>query len=631
MVTASQPRRGSDEIALSVAGLTVDYHTADGDLRAVNDVSLDLHEGQTLGVIGESGSGKSTLGTAMAGLLTGGPGRRVRGRIQLSGSPAAGYRAVGDLLTLPERALRRIRGSALAMVFQDAMLSLNPVIRVGTQLDEAIRLHQPAMTRRERRRRVLDLLAQVGIDGPERCCTAYPHQLSGGMRQRVLIAMAVANEPRVLIADEPTTALDVTVQAQVLEVLRATQRRTGCALVLISHNLGVIAQISDEILVMYAGAAVERSGMADFFHAPAHPYSAGLLRSMPRLDQPHRSGLAIPGSPPSMTQLPPGCSFAPRCRYAGDACTRDRPVLAQIGTGGQLAACFHPLSGPETVDVAPAPASADAAPAPTGSGGVGLAVHGLVKSFVTRRALRPAARQVVRAVDDVNLVLPAGRTLALVGESGSGKTTVARCIMRLTRPERGRVELPGGAGAAQAQMVFQDPSSSLDPLWTVRDSIAEPLRSHGWRSGPTAQRVDQLLAMVGLESRHGNRYPRELSGGQRQRVSIARALALHPTLLVLDEPTAALDTSIQAQIVDLLLRLQAELGLSYLLISHDMALVRQLAHTVAVMYGGRIVESGPCEAVLTAPAEQYTRSLLAAVPTIPGPGTATPGAPRDGS
>ena len=606
-----------DRTMLRIRNLSVTYLSPDGPVRAVEKVSLEVAPGECVGIIGESGSGKTTLGRSMLGLIRNGRQVRVDGTMEFRGQ---------DLLRMSASQLRDMRGRLASIVFQDALSSLNPVITTGQQIDEAIKLHQPNLTRRQRRRRVLDLYDQVGIADAQRAYRLYPHQMSGGMRQRVLIAMAVANQPDLIVADEPTTALDVTVQAQILDLLRGLQRDTGCGLVLISHNLAVVGQLAQRVMVMYAGRVSESSDTALFFGRPRHPYSAGLLNSVPRLDRPGSALVAIPGAPPSGLDLPSGCAFHPRCARQSDVCVREVPPLRKLDGLGELVACHFPLS-PSDDGIAPQ-LSAAAPDERDGLGAVRLQAVGLRKQFPAgERRLR--RRKVLAAVDGVDVTLHAGRTVAVVGESGSGKSTLARCLLGLARPDDGTIVIDGteisktsGRAARRLrspiQIVFQDSYASLDPLWRIGESVAEPLRAADAHRSGLDDAVAVLLDRVGLSERHALRYPRELSGGQRARAAIARALAAGPEVLVLDEPTSSMDASVQAQIVNLLHDIQRDSSTAYLLISHDIGLVRYMADEVLVMYQGRIVERGPCAAVLSAPKHEYTRHLLAAVPAIPG-------------
>jgi peptide/nickel transport system ATP-binding protein len=539
-----------------------------------------------------------------------------------------------DLLALPEVEMRGVRGGRIAMIFQEPQTSLNPVLTVGGQIRESLGRHR-GLKGRAAAGRAAELLDQVGIPDPERRLEEYPHQLSGGMKQRVMVAMALAGEPEILIADEPTTALDVTIQAQVLALLARIQAETGMAILLITHDLGVVAEMADEVGVMYAGHLVETAGRDDFFAHPRHPYARRLFEALP--DARKRGGglASIPGSVPSLVRTFPGCRFAERCAHAWARCHAEPPIWYQAD--GARVRCH--LYDREEAAAAP-PAAAPEAPAGAAEadrGGAplvqveGLQVHFPIQAGVLKRTVGH-----VRAVDGVGLTLRAGRTVALVGESGCGKTTAGKALLQLIRPTAGRVLYGGHDLAAlkgealrrrrrELQIVFQDPYASMNPRMRVGAIVAEGLQAQGL-GGSAAERearVDALLEQVGLDASAKRRYPHEFSGGQRQRICIARALAVEPRLVVCDEPTSALDVSVQAQILNLLRRLQQELGLSYLFITHNLAVVEYLAHEVTVMYLGRIVERGPVASVLASPRHPYTRALLSAVPV------ADPKAERD--
>ncbi|MEV7021932.1 ABC transporter ATP-binding protein [Kitasatospora sp. NPDC093558] len=606
---------------LAVRDLRVDFAGPQGYVPAVRGVDLTLRRGETLGIVGESGSGKSVTALSVLGLLPG--TARVQGSVQLDGR---------ELVGLPGRELAAIRGRRVAMVFQDPLSAFTPVYRIGDQIAEAIRIHQKT-DKAAARRRAAELLDLVGIPAPDRALDSFPHEFSGGMRQRAMIAMAVANDPDILLADEPTTALDVTIQAQVLDVLRTAQRETGAALVLVSHDLGVIAGAADRVAVMYAGRVVETAGVDELFAAPRHPYTLGLIGAVPRLDGLGGPLVPIPGSPAPLADLPPGCPFAARCPLAEPRCSTAEPEL--LGDDGHLAACVRSAElaerRPAPADVYPVPE----VPAPSVTGereerAKVLAVSGLGKTFPLLKGTVFKRRiGEVYAVDGVDLDLREGETLGLVGESGSGKSTTLFELLDLAAPETGRIELLGHDTSrltraeahrlrAQLQIVFQDPMASLDPRMPVGDIIAEPLRAQRAARDEIARRVPDLLRQVGLDPEHAGRYPHQFSGGQRQRISIARALAVRPKLLVLDEPVSALDVSIQAGILNLLQSLKAELGLSYLFVSHDLSVIRHLADRVSVMYLGRTVEQGDVAAVFDHPRHPYTRALLSAVP-LPDP------------
>ncbi|WP_246422288.1 ABC transporter ATP-binding protein [Nocardiopsis mwathae] len=652
------------ETVLEVDDLTVGFPTDDGLVRAVRGVSYRLRRGEALGIVGESGSGKSVTSLAIMGLLP--KTARVSGSARVLGQ---------EMVGLDDARISKVRGNKIAMIFQDPLTSLNPVYTVGRQIAEAVRAHHD-VSEREARERAVELLGIVGIPFPEQRVRAYPHELSGGMRQRVVIAIAMANDPDVIIADEPTTALDVTVQAQVLEALETARQRTGAALVLITHDLGVIAGHVDRVAVMYAGRMVETGNVDAVFHAPRMPYTLGLLGSVPRMDESRHERLTpILGTPPSLLHLPPGCTFAPRCPMAEEVCRAEEPPLAVAehgsgemgghavvapGTEPHRSAChfrdrlrearpdelFRPTAvDAETTEEVQAVAAGEVAE-PVAEAGAGaarpepagpvdpraplLVAEDLVKHFPVRsRGIIRRRVGHIHAVCRVSLELRARETLALVGESGCGKSTTARLLLRLIPATAGEVRyrdrpLTGLKGAQmrplrrELQIVFQDPFASLDPRMTVFEIIAEPLRIHGLFGGDGAERVRGLLRTVGLNPEHGSRYPHEFSGGQRQRIGVARALALRPKVLVLDEPVSALDVSIQAGVINLLEDLQAELGLSYLFVSHDLSVVRHIADRVAVMYLGTIVETGTTEQLFAAAAHPYTQALISAIP-LPDP------------
>ncbi len=651
----SAPTRAGDPL-LEVTDLSVTFPQRGGpDVNAVRGISYRVHKGEFLGIVGESGSGKSVSSLALMGLLP--SSARVTGSIRFGGR---------SLLDLNDRQLSVIRGREISMIFQDPLSALTPVYTVGDQIAEALLLHDVALGKRAAQARAVELLKVVGIPAPERRAKAFPHEFSGGMRQRAMIAMAIANDPQLIIADEPTTALDVTIQAQILEVLEKAKDLTGAAVVLITHDLGVVAGHADRIAVMYAGKLVENGTTTEVFAEPHMPYTIGLLRSVPNMQSAGTERLVpLEGRPPSLTALPRGCPFAARCPIAIDVCRETEPgllvhgvtvpdelalpspgpawvdpalagpALADLLEAEHVAACHRSdeiASGLLTrADVFPRPAplamqhsEALAAAEPV------LSVTGLVRHFpLTKGGVFSRQIGTVRAVDGVSFSIQAGQTLGLVGESGCGKSTTILEILEMTRPQAGRILIDGkdvaGLGRAEllrlrkdVQIVFQDPMAALDPRLPIGDIIGEPLTVHGVKPDARRGRVAELLDLVGLDPQMADRYPHEFSGGQRQRIGIARALATNPRLVVLDEPVSALDVSIQAGVINLLEDLKEKLNLSYLFVAHDLAIVRQIADTVAVMYLGRIVEYGPVAEVFARPRHPYTQALISAAP-IPDP------------
>ncbi|MGW2888764.1 dipeptide ABC transporter ATP-binding protein [Streptomyces griseoruber] len=578
---------------LDIDGLDVSF----GTLHAVRDVSLRLDRGECLALVGESGSGKSVTARALAGLAGRGASVTAR-RLTFDGT---------DLRTLKDRAWRDIRGRRIGLVLQDALVSLDPLRRVGAEIAEPLRTHR-LLSRAELRPRVLELLSDVGVPEPARRADQYPHQLSGGLRQRALIASAVAASPDLLIADEPTTALDVTVQAQVLSLL-AKLRGEGTALLLISHDLSVVADLADRVAVMYGGRIVEHGPTDRVLRSPRHPYTRTLLDAVPTA---HAKGTRLsPSAPSGLPAEPAGCAYTPRCALADDGCRTALPVRDDHAT-----LCHHPL---------PATTAAKALPTPTVIETTPPGRPLVVAEDLTKRYRAPDGTP-YDAVRDVSLTLHRGETLGVVGESGSGKTTVARVLLGLTEPDTGTVRFDGVPWTGvperarrplrhRVQAVQQDPLGSFDPRFDVERVIGEAVALAGPRRGRARRaRVAELLDQVGLSASVLDRRPRELSGGQRQRVAIARALAPAPDLIVCDEPVSALDVSVQAQILDLLADLRRDTGVTFLFISHDLGVVHHVSDRVLVMRNGRVIESGDVAAVFTNPNEEYTRQLLAAVP-----------------
>lgn len=562
----------SEAPVLSVSGLTTSFRIGGVWFPVVRNVSFSIEPGETLALVGESGSGKSVCALSILRLVSSG-NSRIEGSVKLGGSI--------ELLSLPESRMRQIRGNDIAMIFQEPMTSLNPVLTIGAQIAESLILHR-GMTRAAANAEALRLLDKVRIPEAKARFSDYPHRFSGGMRQRVMIAMALACKPKLLIADEPTTALDVTIQAQILELIKMLQDEEGMSVLFITHDMGVVAEIADRMVVMYKGEAVESGSTADIFARAEHPYTRSLLAAVPRLGSMRDEALPVPFTGAVS-------AYAPDCMSAGTA-NADR-------TAGE-----RPL----------------------------LHVSGLTTRFPIRSGPLGGVRGYVHAVENVSFSLQSGETLALVGESGCGKSTTGRSVMRLVEPAQGSVLLDGvdvlklGRGALRErrklmQMIFQDPFASLSPRLKIGEAIAEPLIINGLASRKEAQdRVAELLRLVRLDPDMAERFPYEFSGGQRQRICIARALAVEPRLIVADEAVSALDVSVKAQVTDLMLELQARMKLAFLFISHDMAVVERMSHRVAVMYLGEIVEIGPRAAVFGNPQHPYTQRLLAAVP-VPDP------------
>jgi peptide/nickel transport system ATP-binding protein len=615
-----------DHPVLEVSDLEVSFPSEEGRVTAVRGISYSVAPGEVLAIVGESGSGKSVSSLAVMGLLP--PQARISGSVRYRGR---------EMLGLSDRDMSKVRGKKIAMVFQDPLSALTPVYTVGDQVAEALLVHGK-MSRKAAAERAVDLLDLVGIPNARARAASFPHEFSGGMRQRAVIAIAIANDPDLIIADEPTTALDVTVQAQVLETLKKAQEVTGAGIVMITHDLGVVAGFADRVMVMYAGRAVESAPVDELYAHPRMPYTLGLLGSIPRIDARGKQPLVpIEGNPPALVNLPPGCPFAPRCPMVLDACRAAEPALLEVSylhsaacirsaeleaVGADAAAVF------EVEDVATSALES----VPRAERTEVLRVDELVKTFAVSKGVVFRRRVgTVQAVAGVSFDLREGETLGVVGESGCGKSTTLLQILELTPPESGSVQVLGqdvGSLDAKArkairrdvQVVFQDPMASLDPRLPVGDIIAEPLKVHGVDAARIAVRVPELLELVGLRPEQGGRYPNEFSGGQRQRIGIARALALEPKLIVLDEPVSALDVSIQAGVINLLDDLKAKLGLSYLFVAHDLSVVRHIADRVAVMYLGKVVEIGDVETVFRSPQHPYTQALLSAIP-VPDPVT----------
>ena len=618
---------------LEIRDLSTHIQLTKSVVHAVGNVDLSIEPGEALGLVGESGCGKSMTGLSIMGLLPPG-GKIVSGSIKLDGR---------ELVGLSDAELRTIRGNDVAMIFQDPLTSLDPTKTIGYQVAEPVRLHKGA-SKAAAVARATEVLGLVGLPRPAERLGDYPHQLSGGMRQRVMIAMALSCEPKLLIADEPTTALDVTIQAQILALLHDLKDRLGMAMLLITHDMGVIAGHADRVQVMYAGRMVEVTTTPDLFQHMRHPYTRALLASIPRLNHDgSRRLLTIGGLPPDLSQPPAGCRFAPRCSRATDKCRDQEPPLTGE-TAAHLFSCWHPVDGAADAGTGNgaatrAPTAAVSRTGPDGETAVAavsplLEVRDLVKEFpVTAGLILQRQIAAVHAVSNVSFTVAAGETFGLVGESGCGKTTIGRVVVALERPNAGSVLLNGQDISALSggelrkqrrdlQLMFQDPYASLDPRMRVGSIIREPLSIQrvGTRQ-EQQQRVFELLDEVGLPRNAVERYPHEFSGGQRQRIGLARALTLNPRVIVADEPVSALDVSIRAQVLNLMKRLQADHSLTYIVISHDLAVVKYMADRIGVMYLGKLVEMGSAEDIYQRATHPYTAGLIATIP-VPDPAEA---------
>ncbi len=599
---------------LSVQNLRVQFSTRNSFVTAVDDFSLTIEPGESVGLVGESGCGKTTTGLSIMRLLPGN-GKIAAGTIVLDGV---------ELNALSEKQMQDQRGRTVALIPQDPMSSLNPTTKIGKQIGEGLRIHHGASDA-DARKRALEVLEMVEMPRPSERLDQYPFELSGGLRQRVIIAMGLVNNPKLLIADEPTTALDVTIQAQILDLIDNLRTTLNMSVLLITHDMGVIAGRTDRVIVMYGGKVAERASTEELFARMRHPYSQALLASMPNLENTSKHELAsIAGVPPDLSLEIVGCRFAPRCSFAQDRCRIEEPSLASDGE--HQYACFYPVNGPRPVVIRSATAAIEA----TTGGRELVRVENLVKEFPITAGLIRHKVNAVHAVSDVSFSINEGETFGLVGESGCGKTTIGRMLVGIESLTAGRIYFEDKVTSAkkkklsleehrQRQMMFQDPYSSLNPRMKVNEIIAEPLLVQKVGTKADRQRrVFELLDVVGLPQGAADRYPHEFSGGQRQRIGLARALALNPRLIVADEPVSALDVSIQAQILNLMKGLQSEHHLTYMFVSHDLAVVYYMADTIGVMYLGKIVEIGDAESVFRSPAHPYTQGLLDSVP-IPNP------------
>ncbi len=603
------------EPLLQVRDLHTHFSTESGTVKAVNGVSFELQRGERLAIVGESGSGKSAMAMSLIQLIAY-PGKIVSGSVKLDGR---------ELIGISEGSLNKLRGSSIGTIFQDPMSSLDPIMNIENQMVTPIRQHLK-LNAKEARQHAVDILSSVGIPDADKRISAFPFELSGGMRQRVMIAMALSCHPKIIIADEPTTALDVTIQAQIVELLKEMTEITGTAMMFITHDLGLVARFAQKVAVMYAGKIVEFGTVYEIFGQPKHPYTQSLLQTIPSVSGEYRKRLLqIQGFPPDMKVPIVGCSYKERCPAAIERCYHESPDLI-FRDGSHSSACWLEnglmsgqnkerivtLNNQDREIAAVSKASSTSGDHHTSE--VVLDIRDLHKHFKKTSLLPWKKGSEIRAVNGINLTLKKGETIGIVGESGCGKSTTARMLLQLDEPTKGSIQMDGNI-----QIIFQDPYSSFNPKMKISDIIAEPL--HVQKIGTKEERkqkVRELILKVGLEATFLDRYPSQLSGGQRQRVGVARSLALNPSIVVADEPTSALDVSVRAQIINLLCDLKDEMGLSFVFISHDLSTVRYISDTIAVMYLGEIVEYGPAEEIFMDPAHPYTKALLAAVP-IPDP------------
>ncbi|ASN04551.1 ABC transporter ATP-binding protein [Virgibacillus necropolis] len=602
------------EKILSVKDLNVSFDTYAGEIKAVRGTSFDLYKGETLAIVGESGSGKSVMSKSLMGLVPQPPGRIVKGEIWYKDC---------DVIKLPKKGIRKLRGSELSIIFQDPMTSLNPTMTINKQITEGILAHQD-ISSKEAKKKAIELLELVGIKEPEERITQYPHQFSGGMQQRVVIAMALACNPEILIADEPTTALDVTVQKQVINLLKSIQEKKGTSIIFITHDLGVVANIADRVAVMYAGKIVEIGKTDEVFYNPKHPYTKGLLKAMPNLNSEQEELITIPGSPPNLLSPPPGDAFAERNEHALNIDFIHEPPLFKVSDTHFAATwLLHKKAEKQSRLISNIKNYTDSKKSNKEfSNEKLLEITNLTQYFKTKR------KNVIKAVDGITFDIYKGETFGLVGESGCGKSTTGRSLVRLYTATKGEILFKGidihkknkNSLHKQMQMIFQDPYSSLNPRWTVGDIVAEGMDIHGLYNNKKErlEKIYELLETVGLNQEHSNRYPHEFSGGQRQRIGIARALAVDPEFIVADEPISALDVSIQAQIINLMKKLQKEKNLTYLFIAHDLSMVKHISDRIGVMFQGKIVEIARSGELFNNPIHSYTKSLLSSIP-VPDP------------
>lgn len=605
------------ENILSVEDLHISFDTDSGEVQAVRGVSFNLQKGETLAIVGESGSGKSVMSKSLMGLVPKPAGRVAKGSIFYKGK---------DIVKFSSKELLKLRGAEISVIFQDPMTSLNPTMPISKQISESLITHQK-LSRKQAEKTVIELLRLVGIKNPEQRAKQYPHQFSGGMQQRAVIAMALACNPEILIADEPTTALDVTIQVQVLDLLKDLQKKTNTSIIFITHDLGVVANIADRVAVMYAGKIIEIGKTEEIFYNPQHPYTKGLLAGMPNLNTGQEELKTIPGTPPNLLHPPVGDAFAERNEHALKIDFIHDPPMFKVSEshfaaswllhekGAKKAAELTESKKVETSTVAMQRQKKDRSERL-------LEVRGLKQHFAGKN------HSIIKAIDGISFDIYKGETFGLVGESGCGKSTTGRTLSRLYNATEGEVLFKGENIHRkhslnlnkEIQMIFQDPYSSLNPRWTVEDIIAEGMDIHGLYKTrkERSEKVFELLETVGLMREHASRYPHEFSGGQRQRIGIARALAVDPEFIIADEPISALDVSIQAQIINLMKRLQKEKGLTYLFIAHDLSMVKYLSDRVGVMYQGKLVEVAESDELYNNPLHPYTKSLLSSIP-IPDP------------